>query len=244
MNAPIEDQLRDYFRMVDRMQDPVDVDSIVQPAGPPRLRLVDTENTEELENVMLAPNNNDRPTRSRVMLLAAAAAAAIALVGGLLVVGNRGDDVPSPADVPSVPENNPDTDGQGSIVEVGAEVLVPQFVMSSRFAQSGEVLSAPEVEMGADVLGCSSLSYVDSGGGVTTDRVYTCESGERVGSFTVRFRPQGYANADFLSGWAVVGATGDFVGLQGEGVMFIDVHDTRDEAGMTFVGQIDRGTDG
>jgi hypothetical protein len=192
--------------------------------------------------------------------MVAAAVAVLALIGGLIVAGTRADDDPVPADQPEPPADidpvpddelepvpEPDTDDtlvEESVVEVDPAVLIPQFVLSSRIDSSGEVLNAPEVVRGADVLGCSELSYVDSGAGGTTDRVYSCESGEYSGTFTVRFRPQGLANADFLSRWVIVGATGDFVGLQGDGVFFVDIDDVDDAAGENLVGTIQYVADG
>ena len=106
MNSPIEDQLRDYFTMVDRMQGPVDPTTLIadtaRTADNPTLSLVtdqpDTEPTTEI--MMLSPDRNEPPARSRTWLLIAACVAALALVGGLLVATDRGSD-DEPADEPT-----------------------------------------------------------------------------------------------------------------------------------------------
>ncbi|MGA9276798.1 hypothetical protein [Ilumatobacter sp.] len=106
MKTPIEDQLRDYFTMVDRMQGPVD--STLQTAKDPTLRLV-TVSTEDAadsatELMKLGPDRTEPRNRSRTWMLIAASVAA--LVGGLVVVANRDSD-PAPAEQPVVAVTDP-----------------------------------------------------------------------------------------------------------------------------------------
>lgn len=110
MNAPIEDQLRDYFTMVDRMQGPVD--PTTQSQGTPTLSLVTEDshdmNESTMEAIMISPDRNEPHNRSRAWMLIAASVAAVALVGGLIVAANRDSD-DAPADQPTV--TVPDTAG-------------------------------------------------------------------------------------------------------------------------------------
>ena len=77
-----------------------------------------------------------------------------------------------------------------------------------------------EVTEGADVLGCSSGTFVDRGlpkDGI--QRVYTCDSGSNEGSFTTGFTFVAFGSSDSGDNgtWSVVGGSDDFVGLQGSG---------------------------
>ena len=87
-----------------------------------------------------------------------------------------------------------------------------------------------EVTEGADVLGCSSGTFVDSGSpndGI--ERVYTCDSGSNEGSFTASFNFDANPDTTGDNGtWTVVEGSDDFVGLQGSGDWSI-VYPTTDE---------------
>lgn len=106
MSAPIEEQLHDYFTMVDRMQGPVD--TAPQAPEAPTLSLVndshDTSHTNEstLEVIMLSPERNESSTTNRRWMTVAAVAAALVLVGGLIFAGTRTDEAPVPADQPEL----------------------------------------------------------------------------------------------------------------------------------------------
>jgi len=106
MNAPIEEQLRDYFTMVDRTQAPVDTTAQARQA--PTLSLVkdshDSSHTNEStsEVIMLTPNRNESPTTSHRWMMVAAAVGAIVLVGGLIFATSRTDDARVPADRPEL----------------------------------------------------------------------------------------------------------------------------------------------
>lgn len=99
MSAPIEEQLRDYFTMVDRMQGPID--TTPQAPDAPTLSLVndshDSSHTNEptSEVIMLTPNRNESPTTNHRWMMVAAA---IVLVGGLIFATTRADEDPVPVD--------------------------------------------------------------------------------------------------------------------------------------------------
>ncbi|MDX2379890.1 MAG: hypothetical protein QNM02_09045 [Acidimicrobiia bacterium] len=130
MNTPLEEQLRDYFTLVDRMQGAVDLDDTADAGSAPTLRLVDTgdsdnepenhdepenhhepENNNEMEEIMLAPNKTQKAPRSRTWLVVAAPAAVVAIVVAGLVDATRDDQQdPIPADnpVPTEPVVEPE----------------------------------------------------------------------------------------------------------------------------------------
>ncbi len=164
MNTPIEDQLRDYFTMVDRMQGPVET----TPHAPdtPTLSLV-TEasqhtNDSTTEVIMLSPDRNEPPTRSRTWMLIAASVAALALVGGLIVAANRDDVQPADEPVPTVSETLP----QNVTVPVTRPplVTVPPTKVSEasprRAPSDDEVANAP---LGAEFSGQSEFRPVSFG---------------------------------------------------------------------------------
>ena len=79
-----------------------------------------------------------------------------------------------------------------------------------------------EVTEGADILGCSSGTVADQGviedslPDLRLNRVWTCTSGDREGTFTANVVLS--AASDFnLSEWEIIESTGDFAGLQGAG---------------------------
>lgn len=72
------------------------------------------------------------------------------------------------------------------------------------------VVGTFDVTEGADLLGCSSGTFVDEF--VAEDsvlKIMTCTSGDNAGTFTTDFDPDGP--------WSIVEPTGDFVGLTGSG---------------------------
>jgi hypothetical protein len=96
-----------------------------------------------------------------------------------------------------------------------------------------------EVTEGADVLGCSSGTFVDSGTPDTgIERVQTCDSGSNEGSFTVAFTFDAFTAEGENGTWNVVEGFDDFVGLQGSGDWSI-VYPTSPDAGVgTWTGDI------
>ena len=96
-----------------------------------------------------------------------------------------------------------------------------------------------EVTEGADVLGCSSGTFVDSGNpDVGVQRVQTCDSGSNEGTFTVAFAFDDFTDEGENGTWSVVEGSDDFVGLQGGGDWFI-VYPTDPNLGVgTWTGDI------
>jgi hypothetical protein len=100
-----------------------------------------------------------------------------------------------------------------------------------------------EVTQGADVLGCSSGTFRDSGSpndGI--QRVMTCDSGSNEGSFTVTlsFVTAGSFESGADNGtWSVVESSDDFDGLQGSGDWSIVYDQTGGGSGAgTWTGDI------
>ena len=104
---------------------------------------------------------------------------------------------------------------------------------------SQEVSGTFEVTEGADVLGCSSGTFVDSGtpdSGI--ERVYTCDSGSNEGSFTTGFTFDDFTSEGENGTWSIVEGSDDFVGLQGGGDWFIVYPDNPDLGVGTWTGDI------
>jgi hypothetical protein len=104
------------------------------------------------------------------------------------------------------------------------------------------VVGTFEVTEGADVLGCSSGTFVDEF--VSEDniqRVYACESGSNEGSFTTTFTidSDGSDPSGDNGTWSVVEGSGDFFGLQGGGDWFVIYPQTGPDVGEgTWTGNI------
>lgn len=96
-----------------------------------------------------------------------------------------------------------------------------------------------EVTEGADVLGCSSGTFLDmSETHDIRDADLTCESGEKAGTFSVMFWRQ-QSGAEEAGTWTIVGGTGDFSGLQGGGEYSDLFHVHEDTVAATFAGDIE-----
>ena len=76
-----------------------------------------------------------------------------------------------------------------------------------------------EVTEGADILGCSAGSFVDTPVEPKVQKLLTCESGPKSGTFTVEFTAEednpGPGDENGL--WNTFAATDDFSGLSGGG---------------------------
>jgi hypothetical protein len=98
-----------------------------------------------------------------------------------------------------------------------------------------------EVTEGADVLECSAGTFVDSGSpNEGIQRVYTCDSGSNVGSFTAsfNFEAEEFELSDNGT-WSVVEGSDDFVDLQGSGDWSIVYEATGPDVGVgTWTGDI------
>lgn len=101
-----------------------------------------------------------------------------------------------------------------------------------------------EVTESADILGCSSGTFVDEfETSVNINRVMTCDAGSNDGTFTAVFALEGGDSGpgDENGPWSVAEASGDFVGLQGAGE-FSAFWDSEDDAGQgveTWTGDIE-----
>jgi hypothetical protein len=114
-----------------------------------------TNNEPTLEVMMLAPERNQLPNRSRTWMLAAASVAAIALIGGLVIAGNREEPAP-PADLP-VPIAEP----TAPVTEPAESDLDPSEDSAVTKAPSdNEVANAP---LGPDFVGQDRSNPVPSG---------------------------------------------------------------------------------
>jgi len=99
-----------------------------------------------------------------------------------------------------------------------------------------------EMTQGADVLGCSQGSFVDTPTTTAIHKELTCEAGGRSGTFTAEFTPQDIPGPGDKNGpWSIVGGTGDFSGLSGGGDFWV-VYDEGEPSGVeTLTGVIEFG---
>jgi len=75
-----------------------------------------------------------------------------------------------------------------------------------------------EVTEGADILGCSTGTFVDTRRDGDIRRRFTCETGTKEGRFTAVVDTREIPGPGDLNGpWSILEGTGDFTGLQGEG---------------------------
>jgi hypothetical protein len=98
-----------------------------------------------------------------------------------------------------------------------------------------------EVTEGADILGCYSGTFVDSGSpNEGIQRAYTCDSGSNEGSFTTSFNFEAEEFEESDNGtWTVVEGSDDFVDLQGSGDWTIVYEATGPDVGVgTWTGDI------
>ena len=101
----------------------------------------------------------------------------------------------------------------------------PYVIETELTFETGPPSGTFEVVAGAEVLGCSSGTFVDpdaeeiEGGLSEITKVLTCESGPKTGTIAILFRPgQDVDEPDRQTGpWEVKEGTGDFVGLTGGG---------------------------
>jgi len=123
MNPSIEDQLRDYFTMLDRMQGHAEL-PIQSPT--PKLSIVSDNshdpNTSTMEDFVISPDHNQPKKRPRTWLLVAATVAAVALVGGLIVAADLDSDE-APANQPTITLDDA-TAGRYRVDTLGAPFLI------------------------------------------------------------------------------------------------------------------------
>lgn len=115
----------------------------------------------------------------------------------------------------------------------------PVLIEATSDFTGDQVVGPFEVSEGADVLGCTSGSFVDTEVSTGIRRVMTCESGERTGTITVHFVPGDDPGPGDANGpWSVENGTEGFVGLQGEGDFSVTFHEETRSGTETLGGEI------
>jgi hypothetical protein len=150
--------------------------------------------------------------RTRTAWLVAAAAVVIIGVGAVVAINQSADDSPAAAGPVTIETE----------LDMGARPVVGTF----------------EVTEGADVLGCSNGTSVDTYNGGTKDvtKVMTCSDGG-TGTFTMHVAPETiWGDSD--GPWSILSGSADFAGLEGEGE-FVIVTDGSPVAFETFTGDIE-----
>ena len=76
-----------------------------------------------------------------------------------------------------------------------------------------------EVTKGADILGCSGGTFVDTPQTAEINKLMTCTSGSNAGTFTIVFAPGEYDSGpgDDNGPWSILEGTDDFTSLEGGG---------------------------
>lgn len=102
-----------------------------------------------------------------------------------------------------------------------------------------QIVSLLDVSLGAGLLGCASGSSVEEPIGAGVERVVTCESGEREGTFTILLKPQpGATPNEELGPWEITSGNGGFGGLGGGGDFTVVFDDGRETAEQLMTGEI------
>ena len=93
-----------------------------------------------------------------------------------------------------------------------------------------------DVTQRAKMLGCTSGTFEDRLTEPEIVRTFTCETGERSGTFTFRFEPWMHYSAPGAAtrSWAFDSGSGDFAELYGAG----DVYDPITGLAETFIGEV------
>ena len=138
-----------------------------------------------------------------------------------------------------------------STAAAAAEAAGPpddSFVIQTQitFSEEEDPKGTFEVVAGAEVLGCSSGTFVDPESNEIDDdlvevtKVFTCESGPKAGTFSIQFIPgQDVNEPDLQTGpWEVDEGTEDFAGLVGGGDFSV-VYDGTDTNMETVAGTIE-----
>lgn len=142
-----------------------------------------------------------------------------------------------------------------AVVLVVGAVAIVNSTQSDSFAAPGPVtiegavdsstrpvVGTFNVTVGADILECSSGTFVDEY--IAQDdirRAMTCDTGANTGTFTLSFALTGPDSGpgDENGSWRVVEGTGDFSGLQGAGNWSVIWSETDpDEGADTFTGEM------
>ena len=93
---------------------------------------------------------------------------------------------------------------------------------------------------GADILGCSAGSFVDTPVEPRIQKLMTCESGTKTGTFTFEFTAEEAPGPGDANGpWNIVAVTGDFTGLAGEGDFWVEEDEESGLGYETLTGRIE-----
>lgn len=192
---------------------------------------------------MYRPDNPRTPRARRAIIRSAAIAGAVAVVAascGSDVTGSQATQDQLDA---AVAEADPVQAASAAVLEQEPMSAVPsnagEITITSAVRWDEEVGSF-DVTEGSDVLGCTGGSYTEEGLATAVARVYTCESGDRSGTFTVHFNPGPTDTpGEFASEWTVEAATGEFAGLQGAGDFLAVLDDDEEGAAETWTAEVD-----
>jgi hypothetical protein len=140
---------------------------------------------------------------------------------------------------PIEPGNSPTHEPQFSTKPVGP-VTINTVIDFTEFPFSGTFT----VSEGSELLGCSAGTFVDvPAGGFSRGAIrktFTCTTGPNAGStFTVSFRPTPAPGPGQANGhWQVIGGTGAYANLRGQGDFSVVFSETTPEGFETLTGSI------
>lgn len=135
----------------------------------------------------------------------------------------RSTEAPAPAPTtPSTeasteaPTSEPDAESTAIVATEAGLVTIETAVDFEAVQTTGTF----EVVKGAALLGCTAGSLTEFGGPSGITNVMTCEDGDRVGTFTLRWEILNSAEGpgEFNGPWSVLESSDDFAGLSGEGL--------------------------
>lgn len=183
----IETEVLALFEEGNPVPDLSDLDSVALDAAA-YLATLEQRSSEvtQLETKQSEPTSTKRSMKPWLI------AAGVAAVIGVAIIASTQNNEPAPIVTQPTPTTGP--------VTIETDVDRSVSPLSGTF----------EVTVGADVLGCSSGTLVQSDTFGKLDNVMTCESGPNAGTFTIV-----YSTEDF--NWSVLESSDDFAGLQGDG---------------------------
>ncbi|MEM8903631.1 MAG: serine hydrolase domain-containing protein [Actinomycetota bacterium] len=177
----------------------------------------------------------------------AAVGVAVALLATACGGGDGGEEVADAADAATETTATEVTTTEVATTETTA---VPEPTATPEMAEGGaieitaaivfgESAGSFQISEGSDVLGCAMGTFEEAPLAATIERTFTCDMGERAGSFVLHFFPEPTADpTEFASDWTVEDATGDFAGLTGEGGFAALVDEDESGAAETWTGEV------
>jgi len=146
-----------------------------------------------------------------------------AAVGAILLLASCGSEAESAVEAEIESTTTTEAASAPSTEPVAVVDEIPEDTINVEtkvIPQGGSFGGTFVVDQGAHVLGCDSGSVAESGSPQGITNTFTCEDGDREGSFTFRWTiVEGSDGPGDANGpWTVVGTTGDFAGLAGEGL--------------------------